>query len=98
MDNIKSDSTYLKVNPVCDIDESILSFDTTISDTFSKNLKKTVLLKPVYVKVVDGIEQLVYNSRIMEYNQKYRVTWNDDEFILVRNEYSVDMYKFFPEK
>ena len=52
----------------------------------------------VYVKNVDGVEQLVYNSRMMEINKQYRITWNNEEFVIVRNENNVDFYKFFPEK
>ena len=72
--------------------------ETITNTTKSFEFKRNISLQPVYVKIIDGIEQLVYNSRIMEINKEYRVTWNNEEFILIKNENNIDFYKFFPEK
>ncbi len=53
---------------------------------------------PVYVRTVDGIEEVAYNSKVMKTDKPYRVTWNGEEFIVKKSDDYVDFYKFVPEK
>lgn len=69
-----------------------------VANTNEANIFKTnIILKPVYLEIINGVEQLVYNSRMMELNKQYRIRWSDEEFILVKNDNRVDFYRFFPE-
>ena len=73
------------------------TFEHVSSDLHSLILDLTILLDPVYVKKSDEGESLVYNSRMMKRGNKYRVTWYGEHFVLIKNESSVDIYKFYPD-
>ena len=98
LDGSESNPMYLRGDEIVSDSEVCLFFDMTTIFTNTKNLQKEVFLKPVYIKMINGIEQLVYDSKIMEYEKKYRVTWNDEEFIIIKKEHNIDLYKFYPEK
>ena len=88
---------------MCDIskDNDVSHMVTSITTTTAASVtfKRNISLQPVYVKVVDGVEQLVYNSEIMQLDKQYRITWNDEEFIIIKNnDDNVDFYKFVAGK
>lgn len=80
------------------ISEEEIKLDMVSSTTKYTTFERNIPLQPVYVETINGVEQLVYNSRIMEPNKPYRVTWENEEFIIIKNKDSVDFYKFFPEQ
>ena len=64
------------------------------SDIFKMN----TIFQPVYIQIVDGVEQLTYNSKIMELNKKYKIRWEGEEFIVIKNNSEVNFYKLVGEE
>lgn len=52
---------------------------------------------PVYVKKIDGVEQLIYRTTMMKMDQKYDVKWNGEHHVLIKTKNGVDFYKFIPD-
>ena len=61
-------------------------------------LKKNIAIEPVYVSKIDNEERLIYNSNMMEPDKKYQIMWNNEHFILVKTDFEISIYKFYPEK
>lgn len=53
--------------------------------------------KIVYVTRNNEQETLHYNANLMEKDKKYQVTWNDEAYILIKRDKTVDMYKFYAD-
>ena len=63
-----------------------------VMTTFRNHTSKKIQLNPVYV--TEDTNELVYNSMLMEKGKKYRVTWNDEHFLLISNDDGVSVCVF----
>ena len=94
----KTSSTFQKCVSATLDDPSVITPEVTVSVLDSLNLERTISLVPVYVKKIDGMENLIYRSDMMEPGKQYLVAWHNEHFVLVKNQSFVDIYKFYPDQ
>ena len=94
----KTSSTFQKYVSATLDDPSVIMPEVTVSVLDSLNLEKIVPLEPVYVKKIDGMENLIYRSDMMEPGKQYLVVWYNEHFVLIKNQSFVDIYKFYPDQ
>ena len=69
----------------------------TVSENTSDYIEIPVQFDPVYAGKIDGKERLVYNPSIMKTGTEYKVSWNGEHFLLVKDgDGQVNIYKFHP--
>lgn len=51
-----------------------------------------IKLEPVYV--IKETNELVYHSRMMEKGKKYHVVWDNERFMLIKEDDCVNIYRF----
>ena len=94
----KTSSTFQKCVSATLDDPSVITPEVTVSVLDSLNLERIIPLEPVYVKKIDGMENLIYRSDMMEPGKQYLVAWHNEHFVLVKNQSFVDIYKFYPDQ
>ena len=54
-------------------------------------------MKPVRLEKSNNGEQVIYEARKMKKGKQYPIKWNGNFFMLMKNDKSVDLYKFYPD-
>lgn len=69
-----------------------ISLESVKIQTAYNRILESINLEPVYV--VKETNELVYNSRMMEKGKKYHVEWDNERFMLIKDDDSVTIYRF----
>ena len=69
-----------------------MSLESVKLQTVYSCASERINLEPVYV--MKETNELIYNSRMMEKGKEYHVDWDGERFMLIREEDSVNIYRF----
>lgn len=97
-DNSNQTSTFNEIQKFSEDEQKEPSYVTTTWDN-----EKTIELiievpKPVYREIIDGEEQLVYNSSQMEIGKLYEVEFKNEFWALRKTNKEVEFFKFQPHE
>lgn len=77
----------------CDADVLFEEKNWDLRPTITVNLPRPVLV----IKGEDGMEEIRYNSAVMDLGRIYQVVWNGKRYGLRKTETEVEILRFYPD-